>query len=173
MQKEIYNVFVEKLVAKMKASVVGGPKDDAPAPAYCSLISSEHRAKVQGMVDRAVAAGAQVLCGGQAVEGAGYRFQPTVLVGAAQDSEIMQKEIFGPVLPVTSFDTFDEALKLANDCEYGLTSSLFTENYRFIERARTELLFGETYINRFHFEAMQGTPPVSASSFVCARATLD
>lgn len=55
-----------------------------------------------------------------------------------------------------TFETFDDALALANDCEYGLTSSLFTENYRLIERAKTELLFGETYINRFHFEGMQG-----------------
>ena len=96
------------------------------------------------MVDRAVEAGATVLCGGKAVDGPGYFFPPTVLVGAAQDSEIMQKEIFGPAIPVAKFETFDEALELANDCEYGLTSSLFTNDYRFIERARTELLFGET-----------------------------
>ena len=51
---------------------------------------------------------------------------------------------------------YDEALALANDCEYGLASSLFTRDYALIERARTELLFGETYINRFHFEAIQG-----------------
>ena len=68
----------------------------------------------------------------------------------------MQKEIFGPVLPVAKFETFDEALELANDSDYGLASSLFTNDYRYIERARTELLFGETYINRFHFEAIQG-----------------
>jgi len=90
------------------------------------------------------------------IEGAGYRFKPTVLTGAAQSSEIVQEEIFGPVIPVLKFGTFDEALALANDSEYGLASSIFTENYRFIERARNELLFGETYVNRFHFEAMQG-----------------
>ena len=110
------------------------------------------------MVDRAVAAGAKVECGGMPVEGPGYRFTPTVLTGAAQDSEIVQEEIFGPVIPVLRFGTFDEALALANDSAYGLASSIFTENYRLIERARHELLFGETYVNRFHFEAMQVCP---------------
>lgn len=97
-QKEIRDVFVGKLVAKMGACVVGRPKDDAKAaaaaPSYCSLISAAQRDKVQGMVDRAVAAGARVLCGGRAAPiggGGGYGFEPTVLVDVAQDSEIMQK----------------------------------------------------------------------------------
>lgn len=122
----------------------------------CGLVSAEQLEKVSGMVDRAVAAGAKVRCGGKAMGGAGYRYEPTVLTDVEQSSEIVQKEVFGPVLPVLAFDTFDEALALANDCEYGLASSLFTNDYRHIERARTELLFGETYINRFHFEAIQG-----------------
>lgn len=90
-QKEIYDVFVEKLVARMKACVVGKPKDSDPSPNYCSLISGAHRDKVQGMVDRAVEAGAKVLCGGKAMSGSGYCFEPTVLVNVAQDSEVMQK----------------------------------------------------------------------------------
>ena len=138
----------------MKGSKYGAPKDNGVD--YGSLISNAHRNKVQGMVDRAVKAGGTLLCGGKSVEGKGYFFEPTVITDVAQDSEIVQKEIFGPVLPVLKFKTFDEALALANDCEYGLTSSLFTNDYRLIERARTELLFGETYINRFHFEAIQG-----------------
>mmetsp|Transcript_35116 Transcript_35116/g.69219 ORF Transcript_35116/g.69219 Transcript_35116/m.69219 type:complete len:484 (+) Transcript_35116:115-1566(+) len=153
-QEGIYDAFLEKFVAKMKASVCGAPDEEGAE--FCSLISSDHREKVRGMVDRAVAAGAVVECGGNVIEGEGYRFKPTVLTGAAQSSEIVQKEIFGPVIPVLKFGTFDEALALANDSEYGLASSIFTENYRFIERARNELLFGETYVNRFHFEAMQG-----------------
>lgn len=152
---KVYDAVVEKLVAKMKESKVGLPTDEGVT--YCSQINKEHREKIAGMVDRAVEAGAKVLCGGKNLEGGpGYCYEPTVIVDAKQDSEIMQKEVFGPVLPIAKFDTFDEALALANDCEYGLTSSLFTNDYRLIERARTELLFGETYINRFHFEAIQG-----------------
>ena len=155
---KVYDTFLQKLVEKMKSSPIGtsGFKKEPSPPACCGLISKAQFDKVSGMVERAKQSGAKVLCGGEPFEGDGYRYKPTVLVNVEQSSEIMQTEIFGPVLPVMKFDTFDEALQLANDCQYGLTSSLFTENYRLIERARTELLFGETYINRFHFEAMQG-----------------
>jgi lactaldehyde dehydrogenase/glycolaldehyde dehydrogenase len=68
----------------------------------------------------------------------------------------VQQEIFGPVLPVATFSTLDEALALANDCEYGLTSSIFTRDLNAALRAANELKFGETYVNREHFEAMQG-----------------
>lgn len=151
----VYDSFIEKLAIKMSSTKYGDPNDEDSE--YGSLISANHRTKVEGMVQRAIESGATVLCGGKSANDRdGYFFEPTVLVDVKQDSEIMQKEIFGPVLPVMKFDTFDEALDMANDSEYGLASSLFTNDYRLIERARTELLFGETYINRFHFEAIQG-----------------
>ena len=68
----------------------------------------------------------------------------------------MREEIFGPVLPVTTFSTLDEAIALANDSEYGLTSSLYTQNLNTAMVALRQLKFGETYINRENFEAMQG-----------------
>lgn len=154
-QASVYDAFVSKLKEKMEASVVGGPFD-SPAPDCCGLVSKTQLDKVKGMVDRAVSSGATVLCGGHVMDGPGYRYAPTVLADMNQGDEIMQAEIFGPVLPVLRFDKFDDALALANDSEFGLASSLFTNDYRLIERARTELLFGETYINRFHFEAIQG-----------------
>ena len=150
----VYDQFLTKFVAKMQAAKFGDPSEEGVE--YGALISKDHLHKVQGMVDRAVEAGATLLCGGKPHVGPGYFYPPTVLTGAAQDSEINQKEIFGPVIPINKFSTFDEALELANDCEYGLTSSIFTENYRLIERARTELLFGETYVNRHHFESYIG-----------------
>ena len=70
--------------------------------------------------------------------------------------QIIKEEIFGPVLPVMQFSTLDEAIELANDCEYGLTSSIFSENYNKVMHASMELEFGETYVNRQHFEAIQG-----------------
>ena len=73
-----------------------------------------------------------------------------------QDSEIVQEEIFGPVLPVLTFSTLDEAFALANDTKFGLTSSIYSQNVDVIERAKTELRFGETYVNRENFEAIQG-----------------
>jgi lactaldehyde dehydrogenase/glycolaldehyde dehydrogenase len=68
----------------------------------------------------------------------------------------MQKETFGPVLPIMTFSSLDEAIEMANDCEFGLTSSIFTQSLDAAMRASNELKFGETYVNREHFEAMQG-----------------
>ena len=68
----------------------------------------------------------------------------------------MQKETFGPVLPIATFSNLDQAIEMANDCQYGLTSSIFTQSLDAAMRAANELKFGETYVNREHFEAMQG-----------------
>ena len=68
----------------------------------------------------------------------------------------MKEETFGPVLPIATFDTLDEAIALANDCEFGLTSSVYTTNLNEAFYVTRRLQFGETYINRENFEAMQG-----------------
>jgi lactaldehyde dehydrogenase/glycolaldehyde dehydrogenase len=70
--------------------------------------------------------------------------------------QIIQEEVFGPVLPVMKFGTLDEAIALANDCEFGLTSSIFSESFNKVMHACDQLEFGETYVNREHFEAIQG-----------------
>ena len=68
----------------------------------------------------------------------------------------MRQEIFGPALPVMTVSGLDEAIAMANDCEFGLTSSIFTNNIGSVMRACNELKYGETYVNREHFEGMQG-----------------
>jgi lactaldehyde dehydrogenase/glycolaldehyde dehydrogenase len=70
--------------------------------------------------------------------------------------EIMRQEIFGPVLPMTTFASADEALQLANDCEYGLTSTVYTKDLKTAMTFSNELEFGEVYINRSQGEAFQG-----------------
>ena len=70
--------------------------------------------------------------------------------------EIVRNEVFGPVLPMLTFRDLDEALELANDCDYGLTSSIYTTNVSTAMEAVNRLKFGETYVNRENFEAMQG-----------------
>ncbi len=72
------------------------------------------------------------------------------------DMEIVQEEIFGPVLPLITFKTFDEVIAKANDTKYGLTSSVYTKDLQTAFKAVERLEFGETYINRENFEAMQG-----------------
>ncbi len=114
--------------------------------------------KVEELVRSALDSGATLVTGGRgtAEEGKGTYYEPTVITGCRQDMDVMRKEIFGPVLPVMTVDSLDEAISLANDCEYGLTSSIYTENLSSALKASRELSFGETYINRENFEAMQG-----------------
>lgn len=112
--------------------------------------------KTAAMVDAARSQGAQVMTGGKVAEQAGFHYQPTVLMNCTGDMDVMTKEIFAPVLPIQVVDDLDEALSLANNSDYGLTSSVFTQNLNTAMKAVRELRFGETYINREHFEAMQG-----------------
>jgi lactaldehyde dehydrogenase/glycolaldehyde dehydrogenase len=154
--KSVYDQFLEKLSAMMKNAVLGDPLAD-PAPAYSSQIDKAQLEKIDAMVQRAVAAGAQVLTGGKiADKKTGYFYEPTILTGCKQDSEFVQKEVFGPALPVIPFSEYEEVIALANDCEYGLTSSVFTKNINTVMKALKDLNFGETYVNREHFEGMQG-----------------
>ncbi len=156
-EEGIYDAFVEKLIPAMKAVRSGNAFDDE-AIDMSSQINQSQLDKVSKMVERAVAEGAQVACGGKRNSDfiKGYYYEPTVLLEVKQNFEIMQKETFGPVLPVMKVKDFDEALTLANDCEYGLTSSVYTNDLNKVLRATKELNFGETYFNRENFEAIQG-----------------
>lgn len=147
--------FIAKMTIAMQETVVGDPFD--PATEMGPLVSKRQLEEVGAAVKRALEQGAKLECGGNPSNtAAGYFFQPTVLTCCRQDSAIMQEEIFGPVLPITTFKTLDEAIDYANDCEYGLTSSIFTRSLDVAMRAANELKFGETYVNRENFEAMQG-----------------
>jgi lactaldehyde dehydrogenase/glycolaldehyde dehydrogenase len=153
--KSIYDQFLDRLTKAFKAAVLDDPFKAETT--YSSQIDKAQQDKIDGMVKRAVAAGAQVVTGGKpADKGTGYFYEPTIITGAKQDSELVQKEVFGPVLPVMPFSDFDEVMALANDCEYGLTSSIFTTNVNTAMRGIKALKFGETYINREHFEGIQG-----------------
>ncbi len=120
------------------------------------LVNKAGVANVQALIDDAVKNGAEVLTGGK-ISDRGELFYPgTVVANCKQDMDIIQKEIFGPVLPIVSFEGLDEAIEMANDSEYGLTSSIYTQSLDVAMRASREIKFGETYINRENFEAMQG-----------------
>ncbi|EEX2621589.1 aldehyde dehydrogenase [Escherichia coli] len=120
------------------------------------LINAAALERVEQKVARAVEEGARVALGGKAVEGKGYYYPPTLLLDVRQEMSIMHEETFGPVLPVVAFDTLEEAISMANDSDYGLTSSIYTQNLNVAMKAIKGLKFGETYINRENFEAMQG-----------------
>lgn len=154
-QKGIYDRFVNRLGEAMNAVEYGDPaarNDIAMGP----LINAAALARVEQKVAGAVEQGAKIALGGKAVEGSGYFYPPTLLLDVRQDMTIMHEETFGPVLPVVAFDTLEEALEMANDSDYGLTSSIYTQNLNTAMQAIKGLKFGETYVNRENFEAMQG-----------------
>ncbi|WP_273277613.1 aldehyde dehydrogenase [Maribacter polysiphoniae] len=156
-EDSIYDEFMDKVAKKMSELKV----EDAfstNSPDMSSLVSKDQVDKVSEMVEYAKKEGAQVVVGGTRSNqfDKGYFYQPTLLTNVTQDMQIIKEEVFGPVLPVMKFSSLDEAIALANDCEYGLTSSIFSENFNKVMHACEELEFGETYVNREHFEAIQG-----------------
>ncbi|CAM4346623.1 aldehyde dehydrogenase [Paenibacillus typhae] len=153
--ESIKDEFTSRLVEAMKAVKYGNPLVDTGIQ-MGPLINKAAQDSVQQKVDRAVEEGAKVLLGGKKVEGTGSFFEPTVIADATNKMEIVQEEIFGPVIPIVTFATLDEAIELANDSEFGLTSSLYTQNLNVAMKVIKRLKYGETYINRENFEAMQG-----------------
>jgi lactaldehyde dehydrogenase/glycolaldehyde dehydrogenase len=155
-ERAVADQFIDRISAAMAATRFGDPLADA-AVEMGPLINRQGLDSVAAKVRKAQAQGATLVTGGQVADlGQGFHYQPTVLTGCTADMEIMRKEIFGPVLPIQIVDDLDEAIALANDCEYGLTSSLYTRDLGKAMHAIREIDFGETYINRENFEAMQG-----------------
>jgi lactaldehyde dehydrogenase / glycolaldehyde dehydrogenase len=155
-QRKVADEFTSKLTAAMKGATFGDPLLDESVD-YGPMINAQGLSKVERLVGGAVTAGATIATGGKRVErGGGLYFEPTVLADCEHEMQIVKEEIFGPVVPVVTFDDLDQAIAYANDSDYGLTSSIYTTNLDVAMRACSEITFGETYINRENFEAMQG-----------------
>lgn len=153
--RSVKDKFTEILVSKMKAVKVGDPcKDDTVDMG--PLVEKKALESVTAKVERAIAQGATVLCGGKPLGGKGYFYPATVLGNCTQDMDIVHEETFGPVLPIVEFDNIDQVIAWANDVEYGLASAVYTKDIDTAARVCRELEFGETYINRENFEAIQG-----------------
>lgn len=155
-QRSVVEQFTEKLSSAMRATHYGDPLEDNTVE-YGPLINEAGFQKVERLVGSALKDGATLRTGGKRGAGTGgYYYEPTVLVGCTQAMDIVRHEIFGPVIPVVEFEDLDQAIAFANDCEYGLTSSIYTRDLNVALRTCQEIRFGETYINRENFEAMQG-----------------
>ncbi|MDO6405544.1 aldehyde dehydrogenase [Pantoea phytobeneficialis] len=154
-QEGIYDRFISALTDAFKQVKFGNPAERTDID-MGPLITAAALGRVEQKVAKAVEQGGKVILGGKRVGEQGFYFEPTIITDVRQEMEIMREEIFGPVLPVMTFKTLDEAIGLANDCEYGLTSSIYTQNLNTAMIALRQLKFGETYINRENFEAMQG-----------------
>ena len=153
--KNVKDEFQQKVIAGMKKVLTGDPGKEKNLD-MGPLIDANSLKSVQEKVEKAVLQGAKIACGGNRIGNKGYFFEPTVLTDVKHTMDIAHEETFGPVLPIIEFTDINQAIEWANDCEYGLTSSLYTQNLNTALKVIRSLKFGVTYINRENFEAMQG-----------------
>lgn len=153
--ESVMDKVCEAMVEAMNAVVVGDPF--APDTMMGSMISGRHLEMVAGFVDRAEKDGARVLCGGETIDRAGHFYKPTVITDVRQDSEIVQQEVFGPVITVQSFRDEAEAVAMGNDVVFGLASSVFTRDVARTMRVAKGLEFGTVWVND-HLPLASETP---------------
>ena len=144
--EKVHDDFAKKLTDKMKSLKMGNGLDDGVA--LGPLINAEGRDKVISLVNDAVKKGAKVLTGGKTPEGPGYFYPATVLTNVPDNAEMLHEEIFGPVASIQTFKTEDEAIKRANDTEYGLVAYLYTKDLGRGLRVSEKLDFGMVGLNR-------------------------
>ncbi len=137
--ESVYDEFVAAAKARA-ARITMGP-----------MISDKARRYVLGLVESAIADGAEVVCGGKAVEGPGYFMEPTILKNVVVRMKVAYEEIFGPVLPIIKYTDADDEIALANNTQYGLTAYVFTSSLGKGLRAARDIQAGSVCVNEAHY----------------------
>ena len=148
-QDSVYDTFLDSFLNKVRQIRVGDPSQESTDMG--PLISATQRETAEGFVERALRAGANIVTGGKraTVKGfeKGFFFDPTVIAEDRNDAEIIQKEVFGPVVVVSRFGTEEEVLAKANDVVYGLAASVWTRDIYKAMHASRVLQFGTVWVN--------------------------
>ncbi len=152
----VYDQFLEKLKNRVAKITVGNPAD--PKNFMGPVVNEAALSSISEYIEKGKREG-RLIAGGKRVGDSGYFLEPTVIADVAPDAVIAQEEIFGPVLAVIKARDFDDALRIANNTEFGLTGSLYTSDERKIERARDDFFVGNLYFNRKSTGAMVGAHP--------------
>jgi 1-pyrroline-5-carboxylate dehydrogenase len=155
--EKIYDAFLSKLAAQVEKISVGEP--ETAGVALGPVVNAAARDRILAYIETGKREG-RLIAGGGAVPGRnGYFIQPTVIADVSPNATIAQEEIFGPVLAVIPAKSFDDALRIANGTEYGLTGAVYTRNPEKIERAKREFFVGNLYVNRKCTGAIVGCHP--------------
>ncbi|HEU4656563.1 MAG TPA: aldehyde dehydrogenase [Capillimicrobium sp.] len=144
-EESVAGDFLERFHAQVDAHVLGDPRDDATT--ISPMIHPDHLARVEGFVERAKADGQEIVRGGRRAGGLFY--EPTLVVPASNDAEIVQNEVFGPVLTIQTFSTEEEAIALANSTRYGLAALIYTGSLGRADRVGRAVRAGTTWVNTF------------------------
>jgi len=152
----VYDDFVQRVAEKTKALRIGDAEQ--PGVDIGPVVNESAMKKIRSFIERGKAEG-RLVAGGEVIPEKGFFIEPTVIADVPPDGVIAQEEIFGPVLAIIKAKDFDDALRIANDSEFGLTGAVFTNDPAKIERAEEEFFVGNLYINRKCTGAMVGVHP--------------
>jgi 1-pyrroline-5-carboxylate dehydrogenase len=155
--QDVYEPMLEKIVERTSRLKLGDPTD--PSSNLSAVVNKKAFDNINGYVEKGKAEGGRIVAGGGADGEQGYFIEPTVIADVKPGDTIEQEEIFGPVLAVIKAADFDDALRIANDTEYGLTGSVYTRDEEKLERARREFHVGNLYFNRKSTGALVGAHP--------------